>query len=297
MLGTNPNKSLFQILCENLKEIKLKYNINIPWYIMTSKENNNKTIEFFEQNDYFNYPKEYIKFFIQGEIPMINTEGKVILNKEGLVKQASDGHGGVFESMFKNNIVEGMKQKSVEWIFIGPVDNPLVKMIDEIFIGLAVDKKVLVAGKSLIKANPHEKVGVFCKKDKRPYVVEYTEISHEMANKKDEKGDLVFGESHINCNMFNIKAIEIIGDNKLPYHTAFKKATYINSKGEVVVPEEPNCYKFESFIFDSFNKLDDIAIMRVNREEEFAPVKNREGIDSVNTAREMYEKYIKNKNK
>ncbi len=258
---------------------------------MTSRENNKQTVDFFEANNYFDYPKEAIKFFMQGELPMIDINGKILLTEEGLVKEAADGHGGIFEAMFKNNIVGDMKQKGVEWIFIGPIDNPLEKMVDEIFIGLSKENNILEAGKSLVKANPEEKVGVFCKKNGRPSVIEYTEITSQMAYAVDKNNNLLYGESHINCNMFNIKGLEIIGNQKLPYHSAFKKATYLNEEGNVVRPNEPNAYKFESFIFDAFNKLDNMLIFRVKREEEFAPVKNKEGVDSVETAVKLYNNF------
>ena len=293
MLGTTPDKSLFEIFCDKLKKIKEKYNVTIPWYLMTSKENNLETTKFFEKNNYFNYPKEAIKFFIQDEIPMIDKKGKVILTEDGLIKQAANGHGGVFESMFKSGIIEDIKKKKIEWIFIGPVDNPLVQMTDELMIGIAVDKNVMAVGKSIVKANPEEKVGVFCNRNGRPSVIEYTEITKEMSEMRDSKGELLYGESHINCNLFNIKAIEKIGTNKLPYHTAFKKATYMDENGKIVKPEEPNCYKFETFIFDAFEKLDNMKIIRRKRKEEFAPVKNKEGTDSPETARKLYEEYYK----
>ncbi len=285
---------MFEILCDNLKDAKNKYNIIIPWYIMTSRENNKQTVQFFEENNYFNYPKDAIKFFIQGELPMVDTKGKIIITEDGIVKEAADGHGGIFEAMFKNNIVEDMKKKGIEWIFIGPVDNPLAKMVDEILIGISKEKQVLEAGKSLVKANPDEKVGVFCKKNGKPSVIEYTEISKVMAHEVDENGDLIYGESHINCNMFNIRGLEIIGNQKLPYHSAFKKATYLDEQGNIIKPNEPNAYKFESFIFDAFNKLDDMLILRVKREDEFAPVKNREGTDSAETAVELYNNFHSN---
>lgn len=262
---------------------------------MTSRENNGQTIDFFERNNYFEYPKDYIKFFIQGELPMLDKNGKVLLDENGFLKLAADGHGGVFEAMFKNGIVEDMKNKKIEWVFVGPIDNPLVNMADEILIGVAKDKNAEGAGKSIVKANPQEKVGVFCKKDGRPSVIEYTEITEEMANAVDQNGELLYGESHLNCNMFNIKGIEKIGANKLPYHTAFKKATYIDENGNLIKGEEPNSYKFESFIFDAFEKLNDMAILRVKREEEFAPVKNAEGVDSPKTSVELYNNYWKNK--
>ena len=281
-------------MCDNLKNAKEKYNVVIPWYIMTSRENNSQTIEFFEKNNYFNYPKEKVKFFVQGELPMVDTKGKILLNEEGIIKEAADGHGGIFEAMFKNDVVQDMRQKGIEWIFIGPIDNPLAKMVDEILIGISKEQGVLESGKSLVKKGPEEKVGVFCKKNGKPSVVEYTEITKEMAYETDENNNLVYGESHINCNMFNIKGLEIIGNQKLPYHSAFKKAAYLDVNGNIVKPETPNAYKFESFIFDAFNKLEDMLIFRVKREEEFAPVKNKEGVDSAETAVELYNKYYGN---
>ena len=100
-----------------------------------------------------------------------------------------------------------MKKRGIKWVFIGPVDNILVKMVDPIFAGICQDKNVLAGGKSIIKGYPEERVGVFCKKDGKPDVIEYTEISKEMSEMKNEKGELVYSESHINCNLFNINII------------------------------------------------------------------------------------------
>ena len=166
-------------------------------------------------------------------------------------------------------------------------------MVDPIFAGICQDKNVLAGGKSIIKGYPEERVGVFCKKDGKPDVIEYTEISKEMSEMKNEKGELVYSESHINCNLFNINIIEKISKNKLPYHSAYKKVEYLNKSGEVVKPEKPNAYKFEAFIFDAFKMLDEIAIFRVKREDEFAPIKNAEGIDSPETAIKLYKKFYK----
>ena len=293
--GLENHKSIFEVLCDRLKEAYEKYNVYIPWYIMTSRQNNEDTINFFEKNDYFGYSKENVYFFKQGELPVLNDQGKLMLNKEGNINTAADGHGGVFISMEKEKITENMKQRGIKWVFIGPVDNVLIKMIDPIFIGICQDKNVLAGGKSIIKAYPEERVGVFCKKDGKPDVIEYTEISKEMAEMKNDKGELVYAESHINCNMFNIDIIEKISKNKLPYHCAHKKIEYLNKEGQVVKPEEPNAYKFEAFIFDAFKMLDEIAIFRVKREEEFAPIKNAEGKDSPETALELYKNFYSNR--
>ena len=290
-LGLDSHKSIFEILCDTLKKAKDKYNVYVPWYIMTSEENNKQTTEFFENNNYFGYDKDKIMFFKQGQLPMCNTEGKIILDENGLIKEAADGHGGVFESMRKDGVIEDMNKKGVQWVFIGGVDNILAKMVDSVFIGLAIKKNVLAAGKSVVKAGPKEKVGVFCKRNEKPSVIEYTEITEEMSEAKNENGDLLYGESHILCNLFNINAIIDVSERKLPYHSAFKKAKYINEDGKLIVPDKPNAYKFEAFIFDAFEYLNDMAIMRVKREEEFAPVKNAEGVDSPETARKLYKDF------
>ena len=293
-IGLDSHKSLFELLADNLKEEGKKYGVVIPWFIMTSKENNKATIDFFEKHKFFGYQKDKnIFFFVQGELPMIDTEGKILIGEDGLVKQAADGHGGIYESLVKNGMTEKMRHMGIEWVFIGGVDNCLVKMVDPVLMGIAIDKKVTVACKSVVKVNPHEKVGVFCRRNGKPNVIEYSEITEEMAEARDENGELLYGESHILCNLFSVDAIERMGANPLPYHVAFKKATYIDKDGNLVVPNSPNAYKFEAFLFDAFGSVDDMAVLRVKREEEFAPVKNADsaGVDCPRTARELYKKY------
>ena len=293
-IGLDSHKSLFELLSDNLKEEGKKYGVMIPWFIMTSRENNKDTVDFFEKHKYFGYQKnKNIFFFEQGELPMMDTEGKILIGEDGLIKLAADGHGGIYESLVKTKMTNKMRELGVEWVFIGGVDNCLVKMVDPVLMGIAIDKNVTVACKSVVKANPHEKVGVFCKKNGKPNVIEYSEITDEMAEATDENGELLYGESHILCNLFSIDAIERMGAEPLPYHVAYKKAKYIDKDGNLVVPDSPNAYKFEAFLFDAFGEVDDMAVLRVKREEEFAPVKNSDdaGVDCPKTARELYQKF------
>ena len=285
------HKSIFEVLCDKFKEAYDKYGVYVYWYIMTSNENNDDTVEFFEANNYFGYPKEKIKFFIQGKKPMLTPNGNLIVNEDRRLKLASDGHGGIFRILEEQKIVDEMKQNGIEWIYMGGVDNVLAKLIDPLFVGVAKDKNMLAAGKSVIKNCPEEKVGVFVKKDGRPSVVEYIEISKEMSEEKNENGELKYGEGHILCNLFNIEVIEKTAKEKLPYHSQFKKCNYIDKEGIIVRPDKPNAYKFENFLFDVFEKLDDMVILRVKREEEFAPIKNAEGVDSPESARILFNNY------
>ena len=293
-LGLKSHKTLFEIICDTLKKVQAENGVTIPWYIMTSEENNEITEKFFETNNYFGYPREAIRFFKQGQYPMIDTNGKILLDENGLIKEAADGHGGVYIAMLKNNILEDMKQKGIKWVVIGGIDNVLVKMFDPIFIGLYLKQGYPSASKSVVKSYPEEKVGVFCKKNGKPSIIEYTELSTEMANDRDENGELKYGESNIIVHIFEVNAIEKITKDRLPYHPAFKKANYMDENGNIVIAEKENAYKFEAFMFDAFEQLDNMSILRVNREEEFAPVKNSDekGVDCPKTARELYKKYF-----
>lgn len=284
-------KYLFEILVDNLQEANRKYNTVIPWYIMTSIENNKDTVDFLEKHNYFGYPKENVIIFTQSELPLVDVNGKLLISKDLKIKEASDGNGGTYSSLRASGSLADMKERGVKWVFIGGVDNALLKMADVTLLGMAIKKNVQIASKSVVKANPHEKVGVFCKMNGHPKVIEYAELPEKMAEEVDENGELKYGESHIMCNLYTIDAIEKASKEILMYHSAFKKNSYIDENGKEVIPTEPNSYKFESFIFDAFEFFDDIAILRGKREDDFAPVKNREGVDSPKTAKELYEKF------
>ena len=289
-IGLPGDESLFEIQVKRLYAESKTSGNTIPWYIMTSKENDAATREFFEEHNYFGYAKDSVHFFVQRMLPMIDFDGKVVLDSKDHIKEGADGHGGIFAAMIDSGVYEDMKKRDIRWIFVGGIDNVLLKLCDPLFIGFAEKSGCMTGAKSLVKRDAKEGVGVFCKANGKPYVIEYTEISDDMANARDEKGQFVYGDAHVLCNIFNIKAFEkMTGEAKgLPYHVAVKKTKFVNSEGEVITPEKPNAYKFEAFIFDAFTYFDDIAILRVHREDEFAPVKNKEGQDSPETARTLY---------
>ena len=293
----NGPKYLFQILAENLENANKKYNVIIPWYIMTSTENEKDTVDFFETHNYFGYDKNNVKFFVQGNLPLMLFNGSLVLDKEYRIKEAADGNGCIYKSMREAKILDDMKNKNIEWVFIGPVDNALLNMVDPVLIGLTISEKHQVASKSISKNNPHEKVGVFCKANGKPSVIEYSELPEEMAEERDKNGELLYGEAHIMCNLFSMEALEKISQIELPYHVACKKSPYIDVNGHYIEPIEPNAYKFEAFIFDAFNYFEDMSILRGKREEDFAPIKNKEGNDSPETAKKLYDSFWNEKNR
>lgn len=288
----NGKKYIFEIIIDRLKKAEKQYNVTIPWYVMTSKENHQDTILFLEKNNYFGYNKDKIKFFKQGELPLIDTQGKIILDENAKIKEAADGNGGIYEALSKSGMLQELKQNQIEWIFISGIDNILSNFVDPILLGLTIKENNVIASKSVAKANPQEKVGVFCKMNGKPKIIEYIDLPEEMAEELDENGELMYGEVNIGTYLYNRSVLENLANAKLPYHAAFKKSGYLNANGKFIEPDEPNVFKFETFIFDAFTRYDDMTIMRVKREYEFAPVKNRTGNDSPETAVKLYnEKY------
>ena len=290
----NCSKYIFEIFVEYLNEIYKKYSVYVPWYIMTSKENNEETTTFFADNDYFGYPKEKITFFEQGQLPLTDLDENILLKEKNIIYEAADGNGGIFTALSKNGIIEDMKKKDIEWVLITGIDNILVNVADPFYIGLVEKEGKLNGVKSIAKNSPEEKVGVFCKRDGKPGVVEYSEMDDAMRYATKPDGELQYIEANIVNHLLNIKVLEKIQNEKLPIHKAIKKIDYIDKNGNKIAPTQPCVIKYETFIFDYFNKVDDVTILRVERTQEFAPIKNKLGPDSPDTASKLYnDKYFK----
>ena len=289
ILNVKPEpKSLFQIIAENLIKANNKYGIILNWYIMTSTENNDETVKYFEDNNYFGYNSENVKFFKQGNLPLLSEDGKLVINSEYRIKYAASGNGTIYQAMLNDGVIDDMKRKGIKWVFIGSVDNALLNMVDPMLLGLTKKRETEIASKTIVKNSPYEKVGVFCKKNGKPGVIEYSEIPETLIEEVDENGELMYGESHIMCNLYTLDAIEKIANVELPYHSAHKKVDFMQEDGNMFYAKEANGYKYEAFIFDGFELFDDITLYRGKREEDFAPVKNAEGVDSPETATKLY---------
>lgn len=289
--STNTKKSLFEIMCEDIKRANRKYSITIPWYIMTSEDNDKQTKEYFQKHNFFDYPKEKIKFFIQGKLPIIDINGKLILQEPYLIKTASNGNGNVFQSMKNHNVIEDLEDTNIKWISFGGIDNILLKNIDPLFIGLASARNYQIASKSIFKQKPLEKTAVYCKKFGKPSILDYDDIDIKLSVSKFENGMYQYREANILSHLMTLDAVKKVSNVPLSYHRAFKKNAFVNEEGMKQVPDKPNSFKFENFIFDSFSFFDDMLLLRVDTNEEFAPIKDFTGIYNPDTAKEKYEKY------
>lgn len=295
MLNLKPlKKSLFQLMAENIMQTNNKYNVLIPWYIMTSYENDKQTKEFFSINNFFGYPKEKITFFKQDKLPLIDINGKLILQEPYLIKEASNGNGNVFKSMKKNKIIDKLEKDNIKWISFGGIDNILLKNVDPLFLGLTIGNNMEIGSKSTFKKEPLEKTAVYCKKNGKPAILDYDNITLELSESRiTNTNTYLFREANILSHVMSIDAIKKVSNIELKYHRAFKKNAFVNFEGVKQVPDKPNTFKFENFIFDAFSYFDDMLLLRVDENEEFAPIKDFTGIYNPDTAIEKYENLYK----
>ncbi len=286
-IGLPSHKSLFQLQCERLTNLSQKAGTFIPWYIMTSKENNDATVSFFKENNYFGYSEKDIFFLVQDLLPVVDENGKILMDGEGSISLGPNGNGGCFLALDKSGALKDMEKRGIEWVFVYGVDNALVRVADPAFLGYTVKSGIPASSKMLKKRDPEEKLGVFCFEDGNLTILEYSELQEDFRNARDSSGELVYDCGNIINYYFKLDFLKKASEVGLPYHVAHKKMKTIDSEGNAVNPDSPNAYKFEMFIFDIFNTLKDIAALSINRDEEFAPVKNKDGEDSPATAREM----------
>lgn len=294
VLDTNPRKSLFEIVCDYLKTAYSKYKIYIPWYIMTSTSNYFDTINFFEQNNYFDYDRNNITFFNQENLPIIDVNGKLVLSEIYKINLASNGNGNLFSSLKRANLIKSMEQKKLQWLFVGGVDNVLLNPLDSVFIGYTIDSKYEVGSKTLFKSNPSDPSWIFARRDKKPAIVDCENFTEELSKITDNKGNYLYRETNMLAHLFSLNAIKKMSNVKLSYHRAFRKNAFVNEEGMKQVPDKPNIYKFEQFVFSAFSYFDNIALLRVNTEKEFAPIKDFNGPHNPEVATQKYEELVLN---
>lgn len=289
-IGITKDVYIFEMLIRNLLDVVEQTGAWVPLYIMTSEKNNDDTIHFFEEKNYFGYDKNYVDFFVQEMAPAASFEGKIFLEEKGKVATSPNGNGGWFISFVKAGLCEKAKKAGVEYINIFAVDNVCQRMVDPCFVGAMLDGGYCSASKVVAKASPEEKVGVLCLEDGKPSIVEYYELTKEMRYATREDGELAYKYGVILNYLFSIEDLEAHLNNDLVVHVVKKKIPHIDENGNQVKPDTENGYKFETLVLDMVHMMDNCLAYEVVREKEFAPIKNKEGVDSVESARELLKK-------
>ena len=286
-IGIDRELYIFECLINNLLDVVKQADAWIPLFIMTSVENNKETQAFFEQHNYFGYSPDNVFFFVQEQLPTVDTNGKLMLADNGVIKTAPNGNGGWYASMAKTGMLRIVQNAQIEWLNVFAVDNVLQRIADPCFIGAVIESGKVSGAKVVAKADPEERVGVLCLEDGKPSIVEYYEMTDEMIHRREADGTLSYNYGVILNYLFRVDKLNQTLSVKLPLHRAFKKIPYMAESGEYVKPEEPNAYKFETLALDMVKLQDDCLAYEVDRSKEFAPVKNKTGVDSIDTAREL----------
>lgn len=286
-IGLPSGKSLFELQAQRLKALSNKIGRDIHWYIMTSPSNHQETVTFFQEHHFFGLPPSSLMFFSQESLPAVDSQGKIILAEPWKLSLSPNGNGGCFSALVKSGALEDMEKRGVKYVFFYGVDNALIKIADPFFVGWAAEEEAQVACKAVAKASPEEKVGVLVQKEGRPAVIEYSEIPPGLLHQKTDAGNLVFNTGNIGIHLFHLDFLKQHGAGSLPYHRAHKKIKTVDSSGQPVSPSKPNGYKFEQFMFDIFPQARTMSVLMVNRNQEFAPVKNAEGADSPQSAKDL----------
>ncbi|HAJ96124.1 MAG TPA: UDP-N-acetylglucosamine pyrophosphorylase, partial [Ruminococcus sp.] len=239
---------------------------------------------------YFGYNPEYVHFFVQDMAPAVDPSGQILLEEKGRIATSPNGNGGWFSSMVKAGYLGLLQREGIEWLNIFAVDNVLQRIADPCFIGATVLSGSESGAKVVAKADPQERVGVLCLEDGKPSIVEYYEMTDEMITRREPDGKLSYNYGVILNYLFRTDKLTEILNNSLPVHVVNKKVPYVDENGNLVKPTEPNAYKFETLVLDMIHLHESCLSYEVQRDYEFAPVKNPDGVDSVVTARELLKK-------
>lgn len=286
-IGETRTLYIFEQLIENLKKVTAQAGVWVPLYIMTSEKNDSDTRAFFREHDFFGYDPAYVQFFVQEMAPAVDFEGNLLLEAPDSLAMSPNGNGGWFQSMLAAGLEQDLRGKGIEWLNVFAVDNVLQQIADPVFVGATLLSGCVCGAKVVRKCDPYERVGALCLEDGHPSIVEYYELTPEMAEARDEKGTLLYGFGVILNYLFRVDRLMDITGRKLPVHVVEKKVPYLDEGGNLVKPAEPNAYKFETLILDMVYMMDNCLSFEVEREREFAPVKNAAGVDSVESAREL----------
>ena len=289
-IGLTKPVYIFERIISNLLEVVERACAWIHLFIMTSDKNHEKTVAFLAEHDYFGYEPGYIHFFRQEMAPASDFNGKVYMERPDKIANSPNGNGGWFSSMANGGILEIVKNNGIEWLNVFAVDNVLQRMADPCFVGAVIARGCSSGAKVVKKNAPDEKVGVMCLEGGRPSIVEYYDLTDELMHAKNEKGEPAYNFGAILNYLFQVKALEKTISEKLPLHIVEKKIPYMDDDGNFVKPEEANGYKYETLVLDMVHMMDSCLPYEVEREREFAPIKNMTGIDSVDTARELCRK-------
>ena len=285
-IGPLSGRTLFEYFAGSIARAGEKFGKPLRWYVMTSALNREATEKFFREHGNLGLAPDQVFFFTQGTMPAFGYDGKLLMSSPDSLALSPDGHGGTLLALRKSGALEQMKKDGVEYISYFQVDNPLVPVVNPLFIGMHDLEESEMSAIMLAKTNAFEKLGNFCVCNGRLQIIEYSDLPAELAESRNPDGSLRFISGspaiHVISRAF-VEKLTASGRLDLPWHRADKKIPCIGNPK----PESPNGVKLESFIFDALALARKTLVLEGDRAEMFAPTKNATGVDSAESCREM----------
>ncbi len=281
-IGPISAASLLQIHIEKIRAMSARCKVVVPLYLMTSPATHDDTLRFLAENDNFGLAADDLLVFCQGTMPAVDIEsGKVLMAGKGELFRSPDGHGGTIAALATSGAMDHMRARGIEQLFYLQVDNPLVPICDPALVGYHLLAESELTSLAVAKHKPQDKLGNFAMIDGRLHVIEYSDLPDDVAELRDEQGDLKFWAGSIAVHIFERSLLErsIALTDTLPFHVAKKKVPHVDASGNLVTPTEPNALKFEKFIFDLLPAAERPIVVEYAEEECFAPLKNAAGAE------------------
>jgi len=274
---------LFCVIADYIRKAQQKWDTTIAWYILTSPANDQPTRDYFDEHGYFGLEPTNVMMFPQAMMPAFDAvTAKVLLTDRANLALSPNGHGGSLKALHTSGAIQDMKERGIEQISYTQVDNPLVKVIDPLFVGLHATDQCQMSSKMVPKVSAKEKVGNFCLANGKVTVIEYTNLPDNVAQQCDEEGRLRFICGSIAIHVMSVEFVESISRDifALPFNRALKKVAYFDlATHQHIEPAETNAVKLETFVFDALGLCDKSIVYETQRVEEFAPIKNSDDPD------------------
>jgi UDP-N-acetylglucosamine/UDP-N-acetylgalactosamine diphosphorylase len=281
-------RSLFQVFAWKILATGRRYGRPLHWFVMTSHQNHEATEAFFRDNRHFGLDPARVHFFRQGRMPAVDFSGKILLEGQGSIALSPDGHGGSLRALERSGALDLLASEGIDTLSYFQVDNPLVRSVDPSYIGWHLMRGSEMSSKMIPKAYPEEKLGVFCTRQGKTVVIEYSDLPLDHQREKDSStGRLRYEAGSIAIHVIDREFVRRMakGSEGLPFHRADKRIATVDEAGREVKPEKANGVKFELFVFDALPSARNTIVVETSRADDFSPVKNAEGVDSPASCR------------
>lgn len=277
-------KSLFQLFCEKVLIASKKAKKALPFVIMTSPLNDSLTRRYLKEHSYFGLEENQVLFFTQTMLPLLSFEGKMFLNEKSTLALGPDGNGSCYKNLKTSKTFKKLEDLGIKYLNILPVDNPLAEPFDEELFGELILSEADVTLKTCQRLSSQEKVGVVVKKDNKPIVIEYHEIDPSYTFKKEPAANL-------SLLAMTLDFAKKCASKDLPLHKAAKAYSFFDLETQKIhLPKKPNCWKFETYLFDILPYSEKTSVLTYQRRHIFCPLKNKEGEFSPQSVRQSLAK-------